>query len=77
MGYPAYVTQSGTDINLLNEVGQSARAWRDWFSPATRVWIEAWGEGAVYSPDGMIVQFDRGSIWQRGLGPPPVMPRRW
>jgi hypothetical protein len=74
VGNSAYVTQNGPDLNLLNEVGEPARAWPDWFSPATRIWIDRWNEGAVYSPDGMLIQFDNGTIWQRDLGPPA--PRR-
>jgi ribosomal protein L31E len=27
---------------------------------------------AVYSPDGMTIQFDNGTIWQRDVGPPPA-----
>jgi hypothetical protein len=76
VGYPAYITQNGPDINLLNEAGEAARAWPDWFSPATRIWIDRWNEGAVYSPDGILVQFDNGTIWQRDLGLPPAPRRR-
>jgi hypothetical protein len=76
VGNQAFVTQNGPDLNLLNEAGEPARAWPDWFAPATRIWIEAWNEGAVYSPDGMLIQFDNGSIWQRDLGAPPPPPRR-
>jgi hypothetical protein len=72
VGYLAHVTQNGPDINLLNEAGEPARAWPDWFAPATRIWIERWNEGAVYSPDGMTIQFDNGTIWERDLGPPPA-----
>ena len=61
---PAFVTQNEWDLNLLNEAGQSSRAWRDWSTP-NRIWIESWGEGAVFSPDGMTIQFDRGTVWQR------------
>src|SRR5664280_1459479 len=43
-GYPAFITQNGPDLNLLNEAGEPARAWPDWFAPATRIWIEAWNE---------------------------------
>lgn len=74
VGSPAYVTQNGPDLNLLNEAGEPSRAWPDWFAPATRIWIDAWNEGAVYSPDGMLIQFDNGTIWQRDLGPPPPPP---
>src|SRR5271163_1574355 len=70
-GGPAFITQNGPNLNLLNEAGQPAQAWPDLFAPATRIWVAAWAEGAVYSPDGMIVQFDNGTIWARDLGPPP------
>jgi hypothetical protein len=78
VGSPAFVTQNGPDLNLLNESGQPARAWPDWTAPATRIWVDAWNEGAVYSPDGMAIQFDNGTIWVRDLGPasPPPVPRR-
>ena len=64
---PAYVTQNGWDLNLVNEVGQPSRAWIDW---PGHIWAQYWNEGAVYSPDGMAIQFDRGSVWVRDLGPP-------
>ena len=76
VGNPAYITQNGSDLNLLNEAGEPSRAWFDWFAP--KIVAENWHEGAVYSPDGMTIQFDHGTIWQRDLGPPPVImaPRR-
>jgi hypothetical protein len=73
---PAHITQNGPALNLLTEAGVPAQAWPDWFSPANRIWIDAFDEGAVYSPDGMIIQFDNGTIWQRGLPPPPPPLRR-
>jgi hypothetical protein len=77
-GGAAFITQNGPNLNLLNEAGQPAQAWPDLFAPATRIWVDAWNEGAVYSPDGMTVQFDNGTIWVRDLGPPlqpPVLRR--
>lgn len=74
-GNPAYVTQNGWDLNVVNEAGEPSRAWMDWFSP-NRIWIENWNQGAVFSPNGMIIQFDRGTIWQRDLGMPAPPPRR-
>jgi hypothetical protein len=68
---PAHITQNGPALNLLTEAGIPARAWPDWYSPTSRIWIDAFNEGAVYSPDGMVIQFDNGTIWQRGLPPPP------
>ncbi|KGJ68208.1 hypothetical protein LUI11_34560 [Bradyrhizobium diazoefficiens] len=72
---PAYITQNGTELNLLTEAGQPSRAWPDWYWPATRIWIDAFSQSAVYSPDGMLIQFDNGTIWQRDLGPVPPPPR--
>jgi hypothetical protein len=71
IGNPAYITQNGEQINLVNEAGQPARAWPDWGAPNRRIWVDAWDEGAVYSPDGMTLQFDDGTIWRRALAPPP------
>jgi hypothetical protein len=70
-GFPTYVTQNGDAVNLVTETGESYRAWPDWSSPGSRIWIEARDEGAVYSPDGMRIQFDDGRVWQRDIGPPP------
>jgi hypothetical protein len=63
---PAYVTQNGWEINLVNEVGAPSRAWIDY---PGHIWADYWNEGAIYSPDGMTIQFDRGSVWVRDLGP--------
>ena len=64
----AYITQNGWELNLVNEVGQPSRAWIDY---PGHIWAQYWNEGAVYSPDGMTIQFDRGSVWVRNLAPPP------
>ena len=74
MGAPAFITQNGEHLNLVTETGDSYRAWPDWSAPGSRIWIDARDEGAVYSPDGMTVHFDSGTIWQRDLGPPPPPP---
>jgi len=58
----AFVTQNGRDLNLVNELGQPSRAWID--RPG-RIWAQNWNEGAVYSPDGMTIQFDNGTVWRR------------
>jgi len=77
VGYPAHITQNGPDLNLLTEAGEAYRAWPDWFAPATRIWIDALNIGAVYSPDGLLIQFDNGTIWQRDIpAPPPPLRRR-
>jgi hypothetical protein len=68
---PAYVTQNGWTMNLVNEVGQPTRAWID--RPG-HIWAESWREGATYSPDGMTLTFDGGTVWQHGYMPPPPPP---
>jgi hypothetical protein len=76
-GAPAYVTQNGDNLNLVNEAGEPARAWPDWSAPASRIWVDGWDQGAVFSPDAMTIQFDNGKLWRRDLGlpPPPPPPR--
>jgi hypothetical protein len=78
LGAPAFITQNGEQLNLTTETGDSLRAWPDWSAPNSRIWIEARDESAVYSPDGMRIQFDDGRVWQRDvvLPPPPVVWRR-
>jgi len=70
----AHVTQNGPELNLLTEAGVPSRAWPDWFSPANRIWIDAYNISAVYTPDGLTIQFDNGTIWQRYVPPPPPPP---
>jgi hypothetical protein len=74
MGAPAYITQNGDTMNLVTETGASFRAWPDWSAPDSRIWIDARNESAVYSPDGIRIQFDDGRVWQREL--PPMIVRR-
>jgi hypothetical protein len=64
----AFVTQNGWDLNLVNEVGEPSRAWIDY---PGHIWAQYWNEGAVFSPDGFTIQFDRGTVWQRFVPPPP------
>lgn len=78
MGPPAlaHVTQNGWQLNLVNEAGDPSRAWIDW---PGHIWAERWNEGAIYSQDGLTIQFDRGTVWQRvveapALPPPPPPP---
>jgi hypothetical protein len=66
----AYVTQNGWSLNIVNEAGQPSRAWVDW---PGRIWADNYQQGAIVSPDGMVIQFDRGTVWQRDLGLPPVV----
>src|SRR6516225_7043652 len=70
-GGPAFVTQNGWDLNLVNEIGQPSRAWIDW---PGHIWVQSWNEGAVYSADGMTIQFDNGTVWAKNviLVVPPV-----
>jgi hypothetical protein len=69
---PAYVTQADWQLNLVNEAGIPSRGWIDY---PGHFWAEGWNEGAIYSPDGMTIQFDRGTVWQRivALPLPPVL----
>ena len=75
-GQPAYITQNGWDMNLVTEAGIPSRAWIDW---PGHIWMDHFQEGAIYSPDGLTIQFDRGTVWRRDLGlpppPPPSLPR--
>jgi len=68
---PAFVTQNGWDLNLVNEIGQPSRAWIDW---PGHIWVQNWNQGAVYSADGMTIQFDNGTVWAKNviLVVPPV-----
>jgi hypothetical protein len=68
---PAFVTQNGWDLNLVNEIGQPSRAWIDW---PGHIWVQSWNEGAIYSTDGMTIQFDNGTVWAKSviLVVPPV-----
>jgi hypothetical protein len=77
LGAPAFVTQNWNQFNLVTETGESFRAWPDVTAPASRIWIDARNESAVYSPDGMRIQFDDGRVWQRDLGPLPPPPGNW
>jgi hypothetical protein len=70
---PAFITQNGWEMRLLNEAGQPSRAWVDY---PGHIWADTWQTGAIFSPDGMTIQFDRGTIWQRFIPPPLFPPRR-
>jgi hypothetical protein len=73
-GQFAFITQNGWELNVVNDAGEASRAWVDY---PGRIWVQSANEGAVYSPDGMTIQFDRGTIWQRALElPPPPPPLR-
>jgi hypothetical protein len=67
----AFVTQNGWELNMINDVGQPSRAWVNY---PGRIWVDRLQQGAIYSPDGMTIQFDGGTIWQRAVEPPPPPP---
>ncbi len=72
---PAFITQADWQLNIVNEAGLPSRGWIDY---PGHFWAEAWNEGAFYSPDGMTIQFDRGTVWQRIVELPlPPLPRRY
>jgi hypothetical protein len=56
----ARITAYGWNLLLTNELGQTTKAWIDW---PGHIWMPALNEGAVYSPDGFTIQFNRGSVW--------------
>jgi hypothetical protein len=58
----AFITQNGWEMNIVNDAGEPSRAWVDY---PGRIWVERANQGAIYSPDGTTLQFDRGSIWRR------------
>jgi len=58
----AFITQNGWQLNVLSDAGVPSRAWVDY---PGRIWVEQANQGAIYSPDGMTIQFDRGTIWRR------------
>jgi len=69
---PAYVTQNGWNLNVVDEAGDSSRAWVDW---PGHIWMPNWNEGAIFSADGVTIHFDRGRIWQRAVViEPPLSP---
>jgi len=70
-GAPAYITQNCFNVKPTTETGESFQSWPDWNTPNSRIWIDARDESAVYSPDGIRIQFDDGRVWQRDMGPPP------
>jgi hypothetical protein len=72
-GQFAYVTQNGWELNMVNDAGLASRAWLDY---PGRIWVAQANMGAIYSPDGMTIQFDNGTVWRRAPEAPPAPPRR-
>ena len=64
-GQFAFIAQNGRELNVVNDAGNPSRGWVE--RPG-RIWIERANQGAIYSPDGLTIQFDRGTVWQRDLG---------
>ena len=65
----AYITQYGWDLNVL--AGVPSRAWIDY---PGHIWFELGRQGAIYSPDGLAIQFNSGTVWQRAPEFPPLPP---
>ncbi len=67
----AHVTQNGWELNIVDEAGRASRAWVNY---PGRIWVDRPQLGAIYSPDGMTIQFDNGTVWHRYIAPPPPPP---
>jgi hypothetical protein len=65
------ITQNGYELNLVNEAGSPSRAWIDY---PGHLWADYWNEGAIFTPDGLRIQFDNGAVWLRYVPPPPPPP---
>ena len=72
-GARTYVGQSGWQVNLINESGDSSTGYIQWPS---RIWVDKWNEGANVSADGTKIQFDHGTVWVREVPVVPVRPYR-
>ena len=74
-GSLAFITQNGWEFNVVNDAGQPSRGWVDW---PGHIWVARAQLGAIYSLDGLTIQFDSGTIWQRFVEPPlpPRVQRR-
>jgi hypothetical protein len=67
----ATLNQVAWDMSLVNDAGFASRGWIDY---PGHIWIATWNEGAVYSPDGLTIQFDNGTVWRRVVAVPVVAP---
>jgi hypothetical protein len=65
----AYITQFRWDLNVL--AGVPSRAWIDY---PGHIWFPIGNRGAIYSPDGFMIRFDSGTVWQRAPELPPPLP---
>lgn len=62
---PAFITHDDIntfDYNIVNEVGELARAWTD---VPSHLRIKEWNEGASIDWDGATIRFDNGTVWRR------------
>ena len=74
-GHPANTVALGERWGWSrHRVARRLRAWVDY---PGRIWVDRANQGAVYSPDGFRVQFDRGTVWERAPELPPPLPRRY
>src|SRR5438093_12749122 len=44
-GGPAFITQNGWELNILNDVGEPSRAWVNY---PGRIWVDRANQGAIY-----------------------------
>ncbi len=76
-GAIAHITQNGWELNIVSDAGLSSRAWVNY---PGRIWVDAAQEGVIYSPEGLVLQFDHGAVWHRAPElppePPPLLRRR-
>ena len=63
----AFITQHRWDLNLVNDAGEPSRGWIDY---PGHLWVQDANQGAIYSVDGLTIQFDRGTIWRRAIDEP-------
>ena len=54
-----HLAQTGWNLDVTNETGQSSTAW---IQGPGHIWT-SWSEGAVYSADGFTIQFSGGTVW--------------
>ena len=71
-GQFAFIIQNGRELNIFTD-GEPSRGL---ITYPGQLWID--GASAIYSPDGMTIRFDGGTLWQRVLEVPlnPATARR-
>src|SRR5262245_55716750 len=72
-GQFAFITQNGTELNLVNDAGERRGAWIDYPGDTG---VERASQAAIHSADGRTIQFARGTVWQRVPAVPPPPPPR-